>query len=288
MSGILAAILGLATLLAAGAALAASIYLAGLWRDAVRPPRRALGFALARGLPASPEAFGLAFQERTFLAPEATVPAWIAQGRGGSGAPIVLLLHGHGRSRWDSLRRVPAWVDRASLLVLADLRGHGDAPGRSALGRREAGDIAALLGELEREHPGVRIELVGHSLGAVVAIHTAAAREALGAPIAAVHALGPYEQVRTPFNARLDARGLPAGPFSWAILRLSAMLDGAETATSASARCLARTRLWVTADATDAVSPAGEARAIAACAPLGSYEESSGVAHGELGVTAAA
>ncbi len=284
MSGLLGGAAGLAVLLGAGALLASAIYFIGVWRDAVRPARRTMGWALARGAPGHPEELGLATQERTVRCGGQPVPAWFVQGRGGSGAPAVVFLHGHGRSRWDSLRRIGPWIDRAWLLVLPDLRGHGEAPGRSTLGRREPADIAALLAEIDALRPGTPVILVGHSLGAVVAIHAAAAREAAGAPLAGVHAYGPYERVRTPFEARLRARGLPTRPFSDLAIALVQRLDGPEIPTSAAAARLAATPLEVTADAGDAVSPPQEARAIAQAAPRGRFHCTTGIAHGELGV----
>ncbi|MFM8874419.1 MAG: alpha/beta hydrolase family protein, partial [Phycisphaerales bacterium] len=222
MSGLLHPVLGLAALLSAGALLAWGLYAAGVWRDAVRPPRRGMAWALAQGVPTSPADLGRAFEERTVRGPEASVPGWWVTGRGPADGPTVILVHGHGRSRWDSLRRIGPWVERSPLVILIDLRGHGDAGGHSTLGRREHVDLEAVVAEAERRRPGVPVELVGHSLGAVVAIRTAARRAAAGAPLAAVHAFGPYEWTRTPLEARLRARGLPARPASDLVLALAA------------------------------------------------------------------
>jgi pimeloyl-ACP methyl ester carboxylesterase len=274
---------GLAALLGAGAAVAGGLYLAGLWRDVTRPPRRALGWALGQGLAASPSDLGLDFTERTVELADARMPCWWIAGRGDDPREVVILLHGHGRSRWDSLRRVAPWAERAALLVLPDLRGHGEAPGRSSLARREAGDVAVLAAEVLRERPEARITLAGHSLGAVVAIHAAARCEADGVPVARVVAWGPYDRVRTPFEARLRLRGLPVRPFSDAVLWLIDRADGPERATHESAALLRRTELRVTADATDSVSPVADAEAITAACPGARLDVSAGVAHADLG-----
>ena len=283
MTGALPAALGFATLLGTGAALAGGTYLVGLWQDVTRPPRRAMGWALGQGLPSSPEDLGLQFRERTHAFPGCTMPAWWITGRAPASRRAVVILHGHGRSRWDSLRRVGPWIDQAALVVMPDLRGHGDAPGRSALARREPTDVCALIAEIEAEHPGITITLVGHSLGAVVAIHAAAARAAGGAPIDAVVAWGPYDRVRTPFEARLRLRGLPARPFSTAILKLIDRLDGPETPTHEAAAAAGATRLTIHADDLDMVSPTADALAIAAANPAASIARSCGIPHADLG-----
>lgn len=282
MSGI-GPVAGLAALLGAGAGAASLLYLAGLWNDVTRPPRRALGWALGQGLAASPSDLGLAFEERTIELPDARMPCWWVAGRGDDAREVVILLHGHGRSRWDSLRRIRPLAERASLVVLPDLRGHGEAPGRSTLAKREADDVATLVAEVLRERPDARITIAGHSLGAVVAIHAAARCELSGTPVAGVVAWGPYDRVRTPFEARLRLRGLPVRPFSSIVLRLLDRADGPERATRDSAAALRRTLLSLAADATDAVSPVADAEEIAAARPGTPVKVSTGIAHADLG-----
>ena len=156
-------------------------YLAGLWKDAVTPSRRSMGWALGQGLPASPEDLNLQSEERSTVLSDGVMPAWWIRGRAPHSGRAVIVLHGHGRSRWDSLRRISQHVEHTALIVTPDLRGHGDAPGRCALARREAGDVCILMAAIEAEYPGISITLVGHSMGAVVAIHAAAQRAAAGA-----------------------------------------------------------------------------------------------------------
>jgi pimeloyl-ACP methyl ester carboxylesterase len=283
----LADVAGFAGLLALGAGVAWVLYAFGAWCDAVRPPRRTLGWALAQGLPADPGDLGFTFEDAAVRTDGTAMPCWWIAGRGGAGAPIVVLLHGHGRSRWDSLRRASAWVDRAALVALPDLRGHGDAPGRGTLGRREPADVVRVLAEAEARAPGHPVILVGHSLGAVVAIHAAALRARAGVPVAEVHAFGPYDRVSTPFAARLRARGLPTRPVVGAVLALIDALDGHETPTHASAAALGTTRLVVWMDERDLVSPASDARAIASSVPHGELRVTDGLPHAALGVPAA-
>lgn len=278
---------GMAVLLGTGGLAVGAIYLAAVWRDAVRPERRTMAWSLARGFPTHPEDLGAAAEDVTVRTPDAAIPAWfVAGGAPGSGRAVVIV-HGHGRSRWDSLRRAAPWIRSSALVVLPDLRGHGDAPGRSALGRREPADVAALVAEIEARHPGIRVTLVGHSMGGVVAVRAAALREAAGAPLERVVAWGPYERTRTPLEARLRARGLPRAPFTTIVLALLEASDGPDEPLSAAAARLAHTPLEVHADSTDDVSPADAARAIADRAPHGTFTLTTGIPHADLGVPGA-
>ena len=276
--------IGFAMFLGAAALVVSAVYLAGLWRDATQPARRSMGWALGQGLPADPEDVGLSFEERSTTLPDGTMPAWWIRGRAPDSLRAVIVLHGHGRSRWDSLRRIGQHADHAALIVTPDLRGHGDAPGRCALARREAGDICILMAEIEADIPGIAITLVGHSMGAVVAIHAAAQRTAAGAPVAEVITWGAYDRVATPLNARLKLRSLPARPFSDAILWISDRVNGPERATRDAAALLGPTRLTLHADSLDAVSPLADSEAIAAAVPGSALHRSNGVPHADLGV----
>ena len=276
--------LGFATLLGAAALMVSGAYLRGLWNDAVRPARRSMGWALGQGLPASPEDLSLQSEERNTVLSDGVMPAWWIRGRAPQSGRAVIVLHGHGRSRWDSLRRIGQYAQEAALIVTPDLRGHGDAPGRCALARREAGDVCILMAAIEAEYPGIRITLVGHSMGAVVAIHAAAQRAAAGAPIEEVIAWGAYDRVATPLNARLKLRSLPARPFSDAILWMCTRINGPERATQNAAALLGSTRLTLHADSLDAVSPLADSEAIAKALPRATLHCSTGVPHSDLGV----
>ncbi len=276
--------LGFATLLGAAALLVSGAYVRGLWNDAIRPARRSMGWALGQGLPASPEDLSLQSEERNTVLSDGVMPAWWIRGRAPQSGRAVIVLHGHGRSRWDSLRRIGQYAQEAALIVTPDLRGHGDAPGRCALARREAGDVCILIAAIEAEYPGIRITLVGHSMGAVVAIHAAAQRAAAGAPIEEVIAWGAYDRVATPLNARLKLRSLPARPFSDAILWMCTRVNGPERPTQKAAALLGTTRLTLHADSLDEVSPLADSQAIAAALPSATLHCSTGVPHSDLGV----
>jgi len=90
-------------------------------------------------------------------------------------------------------------------------------------------------------------------------------------------------KTRVLVEARLRLRGLPAGPFSGIVLALLERAEGPETPTVASAAMLGRTALEIHADELDEVSPARDARAIAAACPGATLHLTRGVAHADLG-----
>jgi len=135
---------------------------------------------------------------------------------GNEGAPIILLIHGnrdHGRS-WDAI----AGALRKDYHIIApDLRGHGDS-GWSQDGHYNfaayLSDLAALCDALEVS-PDRRVTLIGHSLGAHIALRFAEALcdhaervvaiEAVGAPpdMEAARISQPVDQrIRTWFEER--------------------------------------------------------------------------------------
>lgn len=97
-----------------------------------------------------------------------SAPDALAHDDRGSGPPLVFL-HGIGssRRRWDGI--VDGLVGDFRCLAV-DLPGHGDSPPVGCNGVEAAGAVAALVERLELPPP----VLVGHSLGGVVSLLTAA------------------------------------------------------------------------------------------------------------------
>lgn len=96
----------------------------------------------------------------------------------------VVLLHGlaSNLTRWSEFVEHTALADRWDLLRV-DLRGHGDSPTRGAIGLELwCDDLAAIL--RAEGHP--RAVLVGHSLGAQVALHFAVRHAARAAGLALI------------------------------------------------------------------------------------------------------
>lgn len=83
--------------------------------------------------------------------------------------PALLLIHGFTDSSRSFSLLAPHLAGRR--LVMPDLRGHGASAGAERFGLADfAGDVAGLIGALDLEGP----VLVGHSLGAMIAVETAA------------------------------------------------------------------------------------------------------------------
>lgn len=91
----------------------------------------------------------------------------------GSGDATCILLHGFGEGRY-------VWYDFAPRLpekyraVIMDFRGHGDS-GEDPTGNFGAGPYSKDVLDLVRKYKLRKISLVGHSLGAAVALRVAAA-----------------------------------------------------------------------------------------------------------------
>ena len=251
------------------------------------PARRTLAWALVHQLPADPGEMGLSFEEWCFDCPDGLrLPVWDIALSGAStprddapSRPTLVLLHGWGRSRIDSLGRLAAILDAVpghfERALLPDLRGHGEAArSTSRLGDGEERDLLSLMQRLG----DTPVVLAGHSLGATIAIRAAALqpRDDVASPAVApatprvqqVIAWAPYEEVATPIVNRLRAAGAATRPFTDSALLLLRLSGVRRVRTSEGARQLAMP-LLVVAGREDRVSPLAECEAIAAAAPQG-------------------
>ena len=112
------------------------------------------------------------------------MPADLRVHEGGSGAPLLVLLHGLGATGdvWEGWRPLLAgrWPGR---WLAPDLPGHGGSPPLTAY--TFDGFAAAVAGAIP---PGARTVVLGHSLGGVVALALASGR--FRVPVDAVIGLG--------------------------------------------------------------------------------------------------
>lgn len=275
-------------LLAMALALLLLLLAAAVAHESVHPPACTLGWALARRVPADPGDLGLPLRSWTLDRPDgAVLPVWDVPLPGADEPPAhdalcVVLVHGWGRSRIESLGRLrtflavgPGIVNR---VVLPDLRGHGDAErSRTRLGWREEEDLLALIERLDG-----RVVLAGHSMGGVISIHAAARESPVRDRIAGVIAWGPYENVHVPIRSRLLLRGGPARPISDLALLLLRLVRGIRRPSTIESARRMRCPLLVIAGDLDRLSPISDARAIASAAPAGTILEVTGGAHPDM------
>lgn len=263
---------GLLLLLAVAALLLVALLVALLDRGARRPPRRTAAWAIARGFPCDPGDLGLEASSWTLERPGAALPVWEIAGLAPEG-PVVVVVHGWGQSRVAMLERVPFWRERASRVVLIDLRGHGEAQGGpSRLGAGEERDLAALLDRLGAQS----ILLEGFSIGGAIAVRAAAGDSRVVAAV--VH--GVVADFHRAVRGRLAARGHPTRPITDLALAWWRLI-GLRFAAPAESAARLRAPLLVVHGADDPIAPPEEGRRLAAAAPRGRFLLVPAAGHGD-------
>lgn len=250
--------------------------------DALHPPRKGFAWALATARPASPEAAGLQGEELSLPGVDGVpCPAWRIRGEAPAGAPVLLMLHGWGRSRWDSLARVGPLLPAVHQAWLPDLPAHGEhAARRGWVGVREPDAVLAMLLEIWARNPGAPIVIAGHSLGSGVGLRAAKAALAAGVPVAGVIAWSPYRDLRSPIPGRLALRGLPAFPFMPVALAMLRAVGCMDRPLEQDVAGLELPVLILTCK-DDRIAPAEDAEALAAALPRSTLLELPGDRHDE-------
>ncbi len=280
-------ILGFLLLLLLATATVVALHCLLCAREVRNPPRCSTGWAIARSRPTDPEAIDPDHRQWHLEPGDGScLPVWEATTGGTveASSPVVVVIHGWGHSHTHSIELVEAVIEAArdhgglppSRLVFPDLRGHGDAsPGPTTLGERELGDLEAIIETYASPAP---VFLVGHSLGAVLAIRIAVRQPDR---VRGVLALAPYRRVTTPVAATLSARGLPGGRLAGPVARLSTSPAVLATDTAAEAGRMTQP-LEVLVGSEDRICPPTDARAIADRARTSRLEVVAGPGHGEL------
>ena len=147
------------------------------------------GCALPSAPPAPPIPATLSQSDAAFtMADGAVLPARVWRPDGGTPPHLAILaLHGMNDSR-DAWELPAPAVARAGAIVYApDQRGFGGAPRRGYWPGTEqlVGDAAAMLDQVRQRHPGLRVVLMGESMGGAVGM-VLLSRPALPQPDAAV------------------------------------------------------------------------------------------------------
>lgn len=235
----------------------------------LHPPRVAAGTAVARGWYLDPADAGFDFDEWTLeTADGLRLPVWDVRNPQQPGGPIVIFSHCWGGSRRESLQRIGFVFDRASRVILWDMRGHGEAGGTSRLGTIEVDDLLALMRRLDGSTPLI---LYGYSMGAGVSICAAACGDMSDRVIGLI-ADGPYRWTREPVHAMLVYNGLPSFPILNTVHRaLCVMIPRLRGSERAQFAARLRCPLLVLHGTDDPVCPLNSALEVAEAAPVSEF-----------------
>jgi len=224
----LAGILVLAGLLVAGVTI-------GIMAVSIlRPPRMSDGKALWVLRRMSPGDVGLQFETVWFQVRDERsgskisiagwwIPCANAEGR------CVILLHGYADAKVGAIAWAPLWHELGFNIVAIDLRAHGESQGTySTGGYWERHDVSQVINEIRAQRPAdtQKLVLFGVSLGAAVAVATAALRDDLSAVVLD----SPYNDFCDAAMAQMDRLGAPGRPFQIAALWLAGKLGHADFA----------------------------------------------------------
>ncbi len=194
---------------------AAALRFAHVYRTRAGYPRR-------RPPMFSPTELGLPYEEMVVESDGGILPAWFIPARGGLPGPGVVLVHG-----WDSARdrTLPnaVFLHAAGFHCLTfDVRGNGANPAETlpvSAGEYGADALAAFTTLLARPEV-TRGAMLGHSMGGIGAILTAAADPRVGAVVCVSTPSDPSLMVRQTFRlAKLPFPGPIATPLSWITTR---------------------------------------------------------------------
>ena len=132
--------------------------------------------------------------------------AWFIEGP--PEGPSVLVLHGHGGRRWNSLRRSKLLASHGCSALMISLRAHGDSTGEfDDAGVSARRDVCAAVEFLESRRPSRPVIIDGNSMGAAAAIFAAGE---LGHRVAAYILESPYQDLKLAVWNRID-NWLPPG-----------------------------------------------------------------------------
>jgi pimeloyl-ACP methyl ester carboxylesterase len=234
-----------AVLLASGI-LAAATMIMLLARTLLRPTRMTDGKATWVLQRLSPGDLKLNFEELKFQVrdeqtgkPLAIAAWWIparsgytSAGGGGGGAGAgttrtILLIHGYADAKVGAIAWAPTLHALGWNILAIDLRAHGESGGTlSTAGYWERHDVTQVINQFRamRSRETQVFAIFGISLGAAVAVATAAMRDDIDAVILE----SPFADYRPAVAAHGKMRGLPGGWMRDTAIRLAELLSGAD------------------------------------------------------------
>lgn len=230
----------------------------------LHPPRMTDGKALYLLRRLSPADVGLTFEDVTFTVrdeptgrPVRIAGWWMpreqgsgdAGNGGGDAGRCAVLIHGYADAKVGAVAWAPVWHDLGFHVLAIDLRAHGESGGRASTGGwLERHDVAQVLDQLRAERPDQarQVVLFGVSLGAAVALATAALQEADARPVGdaphaadaprAAHGIAgivldsPFADFRRAADTHMDRLALSVGWMRRAAIALAERLTRADLA----------------------------------------------------------
>ena len=148
--------------------------------------------------------------ERTFRGDSGALTGWHCHATGAIQRGTIVFLHGIAGNRDSAAAVVDRFLPLGFNVIAYDARAHGSSAGElCTYGYYERHDVRRVIAEIGAS----RVFLIGHSLGAAVALQAAAIEPA----VRGVVAVSTFADLRSVATEREDVRGLPSWLIEWGI-----------------------------------------------------------------------
>ena len=151
--------------------------------------------------------------ERRFTGDTGALTGWHCQAGTTNHRGTIVFLHGIAGNRDSAAGVVDRFLPLGFNVIAYDARAHGSSSGDlCTYGYHEKYDLRRIIAEIGAS----RVFLIGHSLGAAVALQAAAIEPA----VRGVVAVSTFADLRTIATERDDVRGLPSWLVEWGITQV--------------------------------------------------------------------
>lgn len=151
--------------------------------------------------------------ERSFRGGTGALTGWHCHAAGTNNRGTIVFLHGIAGNRDSAAKVVDRFLPLGFNVIAYDARAHGASSGElCTYGYHEKDDLRRIIAEVG----ATRVFLIGHSLGAAVALQAAAIEPA----VRGVVAVSTFTDLRTIATERDDVRGWPSWLIEWGIAQV--------------------------------------------------------------------